>query len=218
MSSLLLSTRDRFSCIETYEHTHVLFGALGCVPRTTVFVCPQRLLIYCIWAQDLLRISPVSPAKPVLQPPPPPPAFEIPPPVTVDGTTHAHLVRMCWPLLWGLHQKMRCSSATCGAYALVGSLRWIMSAQLSRLEAVVVASPKSPESPDITPMASQTQTLAVCLHQWRVPHFALKYPCNPQGGGPSLGSRLPPPRGDRRVLWGEISRGGRVVELMLVLN
>jgi len=51
------------------------------------------------------------------------------------------------------------------------------SAQLSRLEAVVVASPKSPASPDITPMASQPQTPAVCLHQWRVPQFALKYPC-----------------------------------------
>ena len=25
-------------------------------------------------------------------------------PVTVYGTTHAHLVHMCWPLLWGLHQ------------------------------------------------------------------------------------------------------------------
>ena len=38
------------------------------------------------------------------------------------------------------------------------------SAQLSRLEAVAVESPKS------------------CLHRWRVPQFALKYPCN-----------LPPP-------------------------
>ena len=25
-------------------------------------------------------------------------------PVTVYGTTHEHLVHMCWPLLWGLHQ------------------------------------------------------------------------------------------------------------------
>ena len=24
--------------------------------------------------------------------------------VTMYGTTHAHLVHMCWPLLWGLHQ------------------------------------------------------------------------------------------------------------------
>ena len=55
------------------------------------------------------------------------------------------------------------------------------SAQLSRLEAVAVAPPKSPTLPDITPMASQPQTLAVCLHQWRVPHFALTV-SPPQGG------------------------------------
>ena len=46
-------------------------------------------------------------------------------PVTMYGTTHTHLVHMCWPLLWGLHQ-MGCSFATFGTYALVGSLRWIM--------------------------------------------------------------------------------------------
>ena len=46
-------------------------------------------------------------------------------PVTVYGTTHAHLVHMCWPLLWGLHQ-MGCSFATCGTYTLVGSIKWIM--------------------------------------------------------------------------------------------
>ena len=83
-------------------------------------------------------------------------------PVTVYGTTHAHLLRMSWPLLWGLHQ-MGCSFATCGTYALVGH----ESAQLSRLEAVVVASPKS------------LHLCSVSLHQWRVPQFALKYPCNP---------------------------------------
>ena len=71
------------------------------------------------------------------------------------------------------------------------------SARLSRLEAVVVASPKSLVSRDITPMASQLQPPAVCLHHWRVPQYSLKYPCNP-----------PPPRGgDCRALWGGISRG-----------
>ena len=36
-----------------------------------------------------------------------------------------------------------------------------------------------------------------CLHQWRVPQFALQYPCNPPPppGRPSLGDRLPPPPG-----------------------
>ena len=36
------------------------------------------------------------------------------------------------------------------------------SAQLSRLEAMVVESPKSPESPDVTPMASQH----ICEENW----------------------------------------------------
>ena len=87
-------------------------------------------------------------------------------------------------------------------------------------------SPESPESPDVTPMAPQPQTPAqptqptmaasvprkmthigtasmrkslhtLCLHRWRVPQFALKYPCNPPPppGRPSLGDRLPPPPG-----------------------
>ena len=45
--------------------------------------------------------------------------------MTMYGTTHAHLVHMCWPLLWGLRQMGR-SFATFGTYALVGSLQWIM--------------------------------------------------------------------------------------------
>ena len=28
-------------------------------------------------------------------------------PVTVYGTTHAHLVHMCWPLLWGLERPLQ---------------------------------------------------------------------------------------------------------------
>ena len=40
----------------------------------------------------------------------------------------------------------------------------------------------------------------MCPHRWRVPQFALKYPCNlppppPPPGRPSLGDRLPPPSG-----------------------
>ena len=46
-------------------------------------------------------------------------------PVTMCGTTHAHLVHMCWPLLWGLHQMGR-NFATFATYALVGPLKWIM--------------------------------------------------------------------------------------------
>ena len=45
------------------------------------------------------------------------------------------------------------------------------SAQLSRLEAVVVVSPKL------------LLLCSVCLHQWRVPQFALKYPRNPPPPG-----------------------------------
>ena len=52
------------------------------------------------------------------------------------------------------------------------------SARLSRLEAVVVASPM------------WLHLCSVCLHQWRVPQFALKYPCNlPPGGGGGRPSR-----------------------------
>ena len=75
-------------------------------------------------------------------------------------------------------------------------------AQLSRLEAVVDASPKSPESPE-SPMASQPQTPAqptqptvvtsVKQKRW-VPQFALEYPCNPPP---------PPPGGDRHAPRGE---------------
>ena len=77
------------------------------------------------------------------------------------------------------------------------------SARLSRPEAVVVASPKP------------LHLCSVCLHQWRVPQFALKYPCNlppPGGWRPSLGDRLPPPPGGggyRCAPRGEISRGGK---------
>ena len=46
------------------------------------------------------------------------------------------------------------------------------SAQLSRLEAVAVESPKSPDSPDITPMALQPQTLAQPTH---VPRSSLPF-------------------------------------------
>ena len=46
-------------------------------------------------------------------------------PVTLYGTTHAHLMHMCWPRFWGFYQMGR-SSATFGTYALVGSLKWIM--------------------------------------------------------------------------------------------
>ena len=38
--------------------------------------------------------------------------------VTMYGTTHAHFVLVCWPLLWGLHQ-MGHSFATFGTCALV---------------------------------------------------------------------------------------------------
>ena len=41
--------------------------------------------------------------------------------VTVYGTTHAHLVHVCWPLLWSLRQMGR-NFATLGIYALVASL------------------------------------------------------------------------------------------------
>ena len=89
-------------------HTHVLallshyFKSVTCV--YSVIFSLQRL---CIWSR-----VPFSDPRCLL-------------PVTVYGTTHAHLVYMCWPLLWGLHQ-MGCGFATFSTYALVGSLKWIV--------------------------------------------------------------------------------------------
>ena len=61
------------------------------------------------------------------------------------------------------------------------------SAHLSRLKAVVVASPKS------------LHLCSICFHQLRVPQFALKYPCN-----------LPPPLGGETVACyrGRLQGGG----------
>ena len=46
-------------------------------------------------------------------------------PVAVYGITHAHVVRMCWPLLWGIHQMGR-TFATFGTHALLGSRKYII--------------------------------------------------------------------------------------------
>ena len=96
-------------------------------------------------------------------------------PVTVYGTTDAHLVHMCWPLLWGLYQ-MGCSFATFGTYDLVGSLKWIMtvlnsqgsrlwwlhhpSLQSRRTLPQCLGNPKRRHSPH-----SLLYLCSVCLHQ-----------------------------------------------------
>ena len=56
----------------------------------------------------------------------------------------------------------------------------------------------------------------MCLHRWRVPQFALKYPCNPPP--PPLGDRhlatvSPPHPGDCRALTREFARGGGAGQL-----
>ena len=62
----------------------------------------------------------------------------------------------------------------------------------------MVASPKS------------LHLCSVCLHQWRVPQFALKYCCNlpPAGGGDRhLATVSPPlPEGETGAVRGEIAR------------
>ena len=55
-------------------------------------------------------------------------------------------------------------------------------------------------------------TCSLCLHQWRVPQFALKYPCNPPPPPPRetitwRPSPPPPPPGDRRALTREFAGG-----------
>ena len=64
----------------------------------------------------------------------------------------------------------------------------------------------------ITPMASQSQTPAVCLHQCRVPQLALKCPGNlpPRGGRPSLGDPPPPPEGETVARYGGRFQGGGI--------
>ena len=50
--------------------------------------------------------------------------------------------------------------------------------------------------------AKSLHLCSVCLHQWRVPQFALKYPCNlPPSGGETVIWRPfpPPPRGGETV-------------------
>ena len=99
-------------------------------------------------------------------------------------------------------------SCACSAACAVPALCACYAHTPPRLEAVVVASPKSPASPDITPMASQPQTLAVCLHHWRVPQFALKYACNlPPPRGQTVTWRPSPASEGETIAWGEISRG-----------
>ena len=71
-------------------------------------------------------------------------------------------------------------------------------AQLSRLEAVVVESSKSPESPD-DPSLRSHRTLSPCLAIPLKPPTPL--------GRPSLDDRPPNHPGDRRALTGEIARG-----------
>jgi hypothetical protein len=65
-----------------------------------------------------------------------------------------------------------------------------------------------------SPLSASTRkslhTCSLCLHRWRVPQFALKYPCNlpTPPWRPSFGDRLLPPHpGDRRALTREFARG-----------
>ena len=59
---------------------------------------------------------------------------------------------------------------------------------------------------------------SLCLHQWRVPQFALKYPCNPPPppGRPLPGNRLPPPPTGRpsRANGGDCKGGGGYIEVL----
>ena len=104
------------------------------------------------------------------------------------------------------------------------------SAQLSRLEAVVDASPKPRESPNNTPMSLQPQTpaqptqptsLVFCLLasvEGTTACLGIPLQSPPPGGrGETVTWRPPPPPppggGDRHALWGEISRGGGYVSV-----
>ena len=119
-------------------------------------------------------------------------------PVTVYGTTYTHLVHMCWPLFWGLYQNGRQFCYI--RYIRPGGVTQVDhgSAQLSRLEAMVVASPKSAGSPEITPMASQPQTLAVCIVMQGTT-VCLEIPLQSPPRGETVTWRTPPPPGGETV-------------------
>ena len=61
--------------------------------------------------------------------------------------------------------------------------------------------------------AKVAYTCPLCLRQWRVPQFALRYPCNPPPppGRPSLGDRLPPPTRETVARYPGTLQGGRGV-------
>ena len=95
----------------------------------------------------------------------------------LQSTPLAEICKKCF----GNHQPLLQLSHLCVFFDIFSP----KSAQLSGLEAVVFASPKS------------LHLCSVCLRQWRVPQFALKYLCNP-----------PPP-----LEWGEtIARYGRIFQ------
>ena len=77
------------------------------------------------------------------------------------------------------------------------------SVQLSGLQAVVVASPQS------------LHLCSVCLQQWRVPQFALKYTCNPPPPGGEDHHLATPPRGGRpsRAMGGDCKGGGATTSM-----
>ena len=125
--------------------------------------------------------------------------------LTMYGTTHAHSVHMCWPLLWGLHQ-MGSSFATYGTCALVGSFKWIMRVLNSTGWMLWWLHHPSPQRRQtLPPWHHNTRTRAVCLHQWRVPQFPLKYPCNP----PPPRGETPPPKGETVARHGGRLQGGK---------
>ena len=99
------------------------------------------------------------------------------------------------------------------------------SAQLSRLAPqlrgkpaglAVQAGAKAAAKPAPRAIASSStrkslHTCSLCLRQWRVPQFALRYPCNvppPPPGHRHLVTVSPPHPGDRRALPRDFARGG----------
>ena len=143
----------------------------------------------------------------------PPPPLKYPPP-PVFPICHTHVLALLshyFKSVTGVYSvkfslQRRCAGCPfCGVTQVDHE-----SAELSRIEAVVDASPKSPESPGITPIVSQSQTpaqpasLLFCLLA-SVERTAgclgipLQSPPPPQGGDCHLATvPPPPPRGGRR--------------------
>ena len=142
----------------------------------------------------------------------PPPRLQSPPPHPGDRHFHVFLVNMycaglCCPS--ALRMALHCFPITSNQ-APVCVLWYSLSKGVVWVCCVATSDPRC-----FLPVTMYGTTHAhlvhMCLHRWRVPQFALKYPCNPPPppGDRHLATVSPPHPGDRCALTREFARGGQ---------